>query len=449
MNLKEMRLAFEAKVKELNSLLEKGNDITADDYKAIQAKNTEIEDLSAQITALDNQSKSLAAMRAEQQKRNQMLSDPQMPVPHAPVMQKSGEVEISTKGDQMEVLFDGSGGLTNKMRNLIRSDEYGRCFVKYVRAGDIRALSAMEYKTLQEGSDTAGGFTVPEAILLRMVQKKPTPTRVAAFCQTLSTSRDHLTMPRVVWTTDDLYSTGIRATFTGEIPATSTTHRVTDPVFGNIRIPVWTAMLSCPVTQDLLEDSAFGLGDFLASKFTETKELLYDDKILNGTGVNQPSGVLMSPGNTNDDPASTNCGDPITADNLMSFAWSIPEQYDENLRWVMNKTNMAAYIATLKDAQNRYLWGTGLQDSGMSVGGDRMLAGYPVSFSGFMPNRATNAYPAILGDFRGYYLVERVGLSIQVLNEVYAELNQKVILGRLRFGGQVAEPWRIKVVKQA
>ena len=85
----------------------------------------------------------------------------------------------------------------------------------------------------------------------------------------------------------------------------------------------------------------------------------------------------------------------------------------------------------------------------MSVGGKRQLAGYPVTYSGFMPNRGSANYPVILGDLGGYYLVERVGFSIQVLNEVYAEVNQKVLLGRLRFGGQVAEPWRIKIGQQS
>jgi HK97 family phage major capsid protein len=64
-----------------------------------------------------------------------------------------------------------------------------------------------------------------------------------------------------------------------------------------------------------------------------------------------------------------------------------------------------------------------------------------------MPNVGTSTYPIIFGDLKGYYHVDRVGFSIQVLRELYAESNQILLLGRLRFGGQVAEDWRLKLLQ--
>ncbi len=92
------------------------------------------------------------------------------------------------------------------------------------------------------------------------------------------------------------------------------------------------------------------------------------------------------------------------------------------------------------------MWGYGLQDDGLSPDlHSRRLLGYDVNYSGFMPSPAAGTYPVIFGDLSGYYLVNRVGFSIQVLRELYAETNQILLLGRLRFGGQVAEDWKIKV----
>ena len=51
----------------------------------------------------------------------------------------------------------------------------------------------------------------------------------------------------------------------------------------------------------------------------------------------------------------------------------------------------------------------------------------------------------VFGDLSGYYLVHRVGFSIQVLREVEALRNRLVLVGRMRFGGAVAEPWKLKV----
>jgi HK97 family phage major capsid protein len=224
---------------------------------------------------------------------------------------------------------------------------------------------------------------------------------------------------------------------------------VTDPVFGSVRVPVYTAMLSMPVTQDLIEDSAVALLPWIESRFSETIELLKDNMILNGSGVGQPAGILMNPGGTGQ-PSTVNVGasGAVTADGIISVGWSLPEQYDEQARWIFNKTVTGQAIAKLKDAENRYIWSMGTQDGGLSPSiQNRELLGYPVNYSGFMPDPANNAYPVIFGDLRGYYLVNRVGFSIKVLNELYAETNQVLLLGRVRFGGVVAEEFRLKIGK--
>ena len=41
--------------------------------------------------------------------------------------------------------------------------------------------------------------------------------------------------------------------------------------------------------------------------------------------------------------------------------------------------------------------------------------------------------------------MNRVGFSVQVLREVEALRNRLVLVGRLRFGGAVAESWKLKV----
>lgn len=240
----------------------------------------------------------------------------------------------------------------------------------------------------------------------------------------------------------------MRITWTGEIPASSTAMRVTDPVFGQTQIPIYTAMMSIPVTNDMIEDSSFPLLSWLSGKFAETIDLLKDNMVLNGGGQGQPTGILLNPGDSGGtQPAVVTSGNAnsLTADGLVKLAYSLPEQYEDGAAWVMNKTNTAMAVAQLKDSNNRYLWGMGYQDSGLEPTiRNRTLLGYPVLWSGFMPSVAANAYPIIFGDLRGYYLVNRVGLSIQVLRELYAETNQVLVLGRIRFGGQVVEQWKLK-----
>jgi HK97 family phage major capsid protein len=369
-------------------------------------------------------------------------------------MRASGNAEFGVERGQSALFNDGEGLVNDRQWRAISEPGYKSAFRSYLRKGE-KGLSGVELKALQEGADASGGFLVPEDFVQRLLQKSPTPTRVQDRVTRMTTGRDAVVLPKINYTADDLYTTGIRATFSGEIPVTATSIRVTEPAFGQVRIPIYTVMLSMPLTNNMVEDSSFPLQTWCEDKFAETIRLLKENMILNGSGIGQPSGILNNPGGSGQ-PAVVSMGNPITADGIVKMAWSVPEQYDDHLAWVFNKTNTGQYFATLKDANDRYLWGSGLQDSGLMVGGEgapnvgqRVLQGYPVMFQGFMPNLGANNYPVVFGDFRGYYLIDRIGFSIQVLRELYAETNQILLLGRVRFGGQVCEEYRLKIGQQA
>lgn len=458
MTIAELRTQYEAKRTEQEGLLGKGEGTTAEDITRAEALNGELRGIKEQIDTIGR----AQHLSTEAKARDAEMTLPTTMLPMADgtktlvawdpkaageTVLEAGEPEAN--GQNITVKNFGPGLLGAKEWSAISQDGYKEAFWAYMLAkGGFGNLTNIQQKTLQEGIDTSGGFLVPQDFLARIIMKKPTPVRVQNYVTTLNTSRDALTIPKVNYTTDDIFTTGIRVTWTGEIPASATTHRVTEPLFGQIRVPVFTAMMSIPVTNDLIEDSAVALLPWLEDRFTETIELLKDSVILAGTGISQPQGILLNPGGASQ-PAIVNLntsGSVVTADGIIALGYSLPEQYDDEARWVFNKTSTGAAVAALKDGQSRYLWGMGYQDSGLAppIRG-RELLGYPVNFSGFMPNAGSNTFPIIFGDFRGYYLVNRIGLSIQVLRELYAETNQILLLARIRFGGVVAEEWRLRV----
>jgi HK97 family phage major capsid protein len=357
----------------------------------------------------------------------------------------SGATTLERKGDTVSLADEyGEGMVDAKTRSVIGTPEYRDAFRTYLRQGNNAPATA--FRTLQEASDTSGGYLVPEDVLARVISREPTPTRVAGRVTQLATGRDVMTIPQMRYSTDDLYTSGIRATWTGEIPASATTAQVTDPVFGNTRINVYTAMLSIPMTNDMIEDANFPLVSYVSGKFGETIDLLKDNMVLNGTGIGQPTGILVNPAGDANQPKVVVSGSAstLTTAGIINTAFALPEQYDDNACWVFNKVSTGKTIANLLDTTNRPIWGMGVDDAGLQSGYmKRPLVGYPVVYSGFMPNVAANAYPAIFGNLSGYYLVNRIGFSIQVLREISAQVNQIVILGRVRFGGVLAEPWKV------
>ncbi len=329
----------------------------------------------------------------------------------------------------------------------VQSKDYSSAFEDYLRSGK-EGMGPQDRKTLTEGVDSAGGFLVPEDYQTELIKKMATMATIRNRARVATTGRDIAKWPKVNYSTDDKYTSGVRLTWTGESPASSSVHRVTDPTFGLYSVPVHTAMASMPMSNDLIEDSAFDImgisSDLLAEAFT----LDENDAFINGNGIGRPMGILTQVGG--DGPSSVVSGTAatLTADGIIDLAYALPAQYESGAVWVMAK-GTEKVIRKLKDGENNYLWPVWPQQGGFAPAPKELL-GYPTMRDEFMPAIAANAYPIIFGDLRGYLVLDRVGLSVQRLTDsAYSELNLTGLLARKRVGGQTIEPWRIKVQKIA
>lgn len=360
----------------------------------------------------------------------------------------------------VEITQSGMGLLSQSKYAQLCTREYYDGFMEYLqKGGDTRRMGDANVRALQEGLDDEGGYLVPPEMALRLIQREPTPVSLNPEFFHWQTSRDAVIFPKVNYTgaSDDpnavLYTTGVRVTYPGEIPNDQNTVNTTQPAFGEARIPVYTAMMALDVSRNMIDDSPIGVMNFIESKLRETADLEYDNRAINGTGVNQASGILLSPQSsaTSTQYAQyipSQSATALTADGIKALAFGLAPQYARNARFAMNWMGTAQAISELKDGQGRYLWSDGLQDNGLSASIlARRLLGFKARYSEFFPSIAANAYPILFGDLMGYYLVQRLGLSIQILFETKAKQNMLEVVARMRFGGLLAEPWRVKLQK--
>lgn len=450
--LSELRGQFEATVSEAKALLSKDGGATAEDM-------TRVTELNATASTLKTEIEGLMKAASDLKGFDSFLNDPATKLHFgnqgqgASVAQASasGATVIDKSAKGTEVYQEGDGLIDDAQSKAIADPAYKRAFNEYVRRkGSFAFMPLAEQKILQVGVDNAGGFLVPEEFMARIISKSPAPTRLAARVTRLTAGGDSLTIPRTVYATDDIYSTGIRATLTGEVPSSSTVHRVTEPVFGQTRIQIGTWMMSMPLTNDMVEDSSFPILQWASDKFFETVQLLFENQILNGTGVGaNPHGILKNPGGT-DEPAVklSSTANDIDANQIRGIPWDVAEQYiNENTAWVYNRAVCGEAIAKLVDSNGQYLFRMGAADNGLGARVPDTLDGFPIIYSAFAPNIGDGLFPIVFGDLAGYYLAVRTGFSVQILNEIEAQSNQVVMLGRLRFGGVVAEPFRMIVGK--
>ncbi len=371
----------------------------------------------------------------------------------------AGRMLITEDADFCEAFSDGFGLLSAEKFKKLSSREYKTAYANYFRnKGDEARMPDVQRFALQEGIDDQGGYLVPPDWVAQLIRREPTPLSINSNVQTWDTLRDRVIFPKVKYTgaSDDsnavLYSTGMRVTYPGEVPADSTTIDMTEPTFGEIEVPVYTAMGAVSVSNNQLEDSPIAFQQFLMDVIGETVGLEYDLRILKGDGVGKARGIIANPSSsaTADEPQYVVSGNAtsLTADGLKNLAYSVAPQYLNNAKFVTSWLSGAKTIDELKDGDGNYMWSMGTQDNRLANGIlDRRLLGFPVLYSEFMPAMAASAYPIIFGDLRGYLLARRLGMTVQVLRETKAKQNQVELVVRFRFGGKVLKPWALKVQK--
>lgn len=413
--------------------------------KGTQAMSNELLQMSPELKA------KLEWLEAQEQKR----------IKDAEEIAKQKEIETKAKAMAEEYVKDAlkRAGIPDKVdpakhaaadeatKDFRKSAEYKAVYGKWLRG----TATGSELKALNEGSDSAGGFLVPEDLQNGIISKLPGLTSLYRLVRRISTSRDTLVQVKRSYTTNNTYTAGARLTWTGEIPASASAARVTSNVYQQVRIPVFTGMATELVYRDLLEDNAYDVEGDLTRSFSENIAQDLEYYLAQGTGVNQPEGLTV---NGTLRTGATVTGSAATlgiVDSLKNCMFAVPAQYRRQGVWVFNSATLLT-IAKFKDGNNRYLlemedrYGGGIGSSQQPVG-DGVLLGKPFFISEQMPSEAAGAYIAAFGDLSGYHMADRVGLSLARLDELYAETNAVAFVLRVRMGGQVVEDYKIELLK--
>lgn len=330
---------------------------------------------------------------------------------------------------------------------------YEYAYESYLRKG-FAGMGTADRKSLTEGVDTSGGYYVPADFIAQLIKRTPTGAQVRALASVNQTSRDLVKMPRLNYSTDNKYISGVRFTWTGETPATSTTHRVTDQISGEIDIPIHTAMASQLLSVNMLEDAAFDVWGMSAELFGQAFDLGEDDVFLTGNGVSKPLGILGITSDTTQTPGIvvsgtsaefTTSGDAHTGVRLNNIYYDLPAQYRMNARWMANSASILK-LENLVDGQKRPILQT-LTSGSMVTGEPTTLKGKPIVVDEFLADPGASSFSLLFGDFKSYFIFDRVGLSIKRGDELYAETNFVLMLARKRMGGYLARPFAMRVMK--
>ena len=306
------------------------------------------------------------------------------------------------------------------------SDEYKGSFWNAMR---VKAPMPSVLNALQEGTDSEGGYLVPDEFERTLVEALEEENVFRTLAHVIKTSSGDRKIPVVA-------SKG-SASWVDEEGA----YQESDDAFSQVSIGAYKLGTMIKVSEELLADSVFALEAYISKEFARRIGAREEESFFNGDGKGKPLGILAAKDGAEVGVTAASAT-AITADEVIDLFYSLKAPYRKNAVWLLNDATVKQ-IRKLKDSTGQYLW-----QPSLVAGTPDTILGRPVKTSAFMPTAAAGAKTIAFGDFKYYWIADRQGRTFKKLSELYAANGQVGFMGTQRVDGKLILPEAIKVLQQ-
>ncbi len=311
---------------------------------------------------------------------------------------------------------------------------YKKTFYKWMRGGmeglDVTERKLMaEYKVESKAlvENTAGLYMMPEDLEAEIYRSLPKLNHMRNLAGIRTTSRDKvrrrsLTEVSMGW---GKLETGKDITESTLTP--SEDYIYVEDLYGLTKIG-----------EDELDDTDANLEGLVVDSFTRKRSETEDTAFTVGTGhtYSQPEGVAVESDLTE---INLDTADDIDPDDMIDVEYELPEQYLSGAVFLMHRKTEKALRLQRAEVSSGY-YGQYLWQPSLLAGQPNTFDGYPIHNQGDMnyPADTTAGNVVVFGNFNaGYRIIDRKGLAIQRLNELYAESGLIGFKAHFRVGGGV------------
>jgi len=300
-------------------------------------------------------------------------------------------------------------------------DGYSEAFWDVLRGRGISNV-------LSVGSDTSGGYLVPEEFANQLVEALTEQNVFRQIAQIVSTSREKLKVPI--------------ATVSGSASWMEENEAIpeSDSAFGQVILQAYKLGTLMRASTELIEDSAFNIQNFIAREFARRIGIKEEEAFCIGDGIGKPAGVFTEGGALiGTTVADTN----ISFDDMIDLFHSVLPPYRMHAVFLTHD-NTLKHLRKLKDNNGQYLWQPAVKE-----GMPDTILGKPVYVSPFAPELKAKTTPIAFGDFSYYWIADRRDVRFKVLNELFAQNDQVGFYATHRVDGKLILPEAIKLLKVA
>lgn len=201
--------------------------------------------------------------------------------------------------------------------------------------------------------------------------------------------------------------------------------------FASIELKGFLAGALTKVSKSLINNSQFDIVNFVINAMAEAISRWIEKELLNGT-TNKVAG--LSTVTQKVDAASATA---VTADELIDLQEAVPDAYQGQAIWIMNKATRTA-IRKLKDQEGNYILN---KDATAKWG--YTLFGKDVYTSDNMPTMAAGNTAIYYGDMSGLAVKLSEAMNIEVLREKFATQHAVGVVGWIELDAKVENAQKI------
>jgi len=319
--------------------------------------------------------------------------------------------------------------------------EYRKCLFEYLKTGHLRLTAKADAYLCERKAlvaDATGQILITEEVESEIYRALPSLNviRQYAMVRTIATDRIRrrsLTEVAMGWGKLEIGGTPV------ETDATPT--------------QAWSYVEDLEgltkIGKDELMDTDAGLDSILADSFARAKANTEESAFVSGTGhdYQQPEGMLLPASGVTCVPNAA--AGAVTFDDILDLMYAVPAQYRRNGSFIIH-SGTELMIAKLRETATggygAYLW-----QPSPAIGQPSTIFGRPVINCDAMPQvgDGTLQKVAVFGDLRaGYRILDRMGMTIQRLVELYATAGMVGLLASTRVGGSVVRADALRILQE-
>ena len=292
----------------------------------------------------------------------------------------------------------------------VDTEGYKAALNVYARQG-LNGIIPEHRNALQVGTNTEGGYLVPTEFETQLVGMMVDQDPLRALSHVITTASDR-----------NIPVETSKGTF-DYIAEEAAYGAASDPAFGQVVLSAFKSGGIIKVADELLQDSMFDLQSYLVTNAADRFSTLEETNFANGDGSGKPKGIFNTSTVAGVSLPNLNAGSvsAITADNLVDLYHKLGRKYRQTAVFVMADAT-AKYLRKIKtgiSGDTTYVW-----QPSLLAGQPDLILGRPVVITGGAPAIASAAKTICFVDLSRFYVCDRLGTTMQRLNELYAANGQ-------------------------